>query len=291
MNIQVLLLGLWAIYQVIIAAWALSILENKCDTPSLYTKIRTLLVIGAVTATVLFSSLFCNSKCYDDDDETPKWVAMFVLVMAITSMALNATILSGIDDCAKSSDSFKIAVRYVNLPLTVYPILYGIFKIYRWFSETKQSRSLKQREVTARREAQKAEKDRKEAERLAQKTRKAEELESIAKREKDAKAKVEAENKTKMAQLEKLEQETQRKARGEYTPEELIEIAETRVKMNKIGAAKKDVEIIKQEIVQAKDDDMKIQELGKKLKDAKEKLARAERKEDVPPAMLPSFFG
>ena len=292
MNIQVLLLGLWAIYQVIIAAWALSILENKCDTPSLYTKIRTLLVVGAITATVLFSNLLCNTKCYDDDDETPKWVAIFVLVMGITSMALNTTIVSGIDDCAKSTDSFKIAVRYVNLPITAYPILYGVFKIYRWFTETKQSRSIRQREITARREAREAEKARKQAERLAEKTRKAEELEMIAKREKDAKAKVEAENKTKMEQLEKASQESQRKAKGEYTPEELIEIANAKIKADRIGTAKKEVESIKDQIVQSKGDDVKIQELGKKLKDAKDKLSRAERGDDhSSPMSLPSFFG
>lgn len=263
MNYTVLVLGVWCILQVIIAIWGLGMLNNKCQNLTLYTKLRTLLVTSAVTATVFFANLMCNVVCYEDHEETSIWVALFTVVSSIIVIIMEAQIRSDIDDCANNTDTYKMVLLYAGILPSIFPLLYGCWMVFVWFRDIKARRSVKARERAAGRELSRQQREKAKEEEEARRTAVAEERERQAdaiRRERQAKAD------ERMRQV--------RKERGEYTAEERVAMAKERQQKAVIAEAEKKVSDIQHQI-EGSMDDKEITRLGGELEKAQKALQAA----------------
>jgi flagellar biosynthesis GTPase FlhF len=267
-------------------------LKNKCQNLSLYSRLRTLLTVSAVTATIFFANLLCNEACYEGDDNTSIWVALFTLVSSIIIITMQVQIRSDISDCADNTDNYKLIVLYAGIVPSIFPLLYSLYMIYVWFNTAKERRGIRERERMAKRQLAQQEKLRKQEEEAAERTRAAEEAqkradairaEREAKRqqqiaEAEARAKAAAE---KAAEARRKAEDERRKRQGKFTPEELVEQAKERQKAKEIGDAKAKVDKVQAQIkkvagAEGKPDTEKLVRLGEELVKAKEALKAAE---------------
>jgi len=295
MNYTVLVLGIWCVMQVAIAIWGLGMLTNNCQNLSLYSRLRTLLTTSAVTATIFFANLMCNKVCYEGDENTSIWVALFTLVSSIIIIVMELQVKSDIDDCAKSTDNYKLVLLYGGIVPSLFPLLYSLYMIYTWFSTVKERQALRSREKDARKKLAQQEKLQKQEAERAERTRKAEEAEKRAEAiEQERRAK---ESAKRTEQLQKIEEakrqrdEATRKATGRYTAEEKIEMAREAKKKIAVKIAKDKVAQL-DERIRALDPATQadqITTLGDQLKKAKEEVRTVESGEQARSRGL--FFG
>lgn len=279
MNYTVLVLGVWCIIQVAIAMWGLAKLNNNCNNMSLYTRLRVLLVISAVTATVFFSNLMCNIVCYEGHEETSLWIALFTVVSSIIIMITEIQINSDINDCADNTSTFKEVLLYAGIIPTIFPLAYGLWMLYTWFKDIKSRRASKSREVTAKRNLAKQQAIELQKTRQAQRDAESEILEQKIAAIKAAAAAKDAEKKKKEEEKKYKIADDARKAEGKYTAEELVAMQEEKGKQERIIKAQQEIEKLETEIQQKyhSGDTATIRELGTRLKSAKSELGAAKR--------------
>lgn len=309
MNYTVLVLGVWCIIQVIIAIWGLGLLNNKCNNLSLYTRLRTLLVMSAVTATVFFANLMCNIVCYEDHEETSIWVAIFTLISAIIVIVMEVQIRSDIDDCANNTDTYKMVLLYAGILPSIFPLLYGCWMIWDWFKNMKERREIKSREKTAGRELIRQQKEKAREEELMRRTAAAEEKERQAELiRKERQLKAEAQTAKLQAQAEerarqavvarekaekerKARQDAVRKARGEYTADERIAMAKEKRQKEAVAAAERKVTELEREVLEPGLSDADVATIGIRLEKAQRELERVKTGEKQQVSGWDSMFG
>jgi flagellar biosynthesis GTPase FlhF len=295
MNYTVIALGLWCVMQVFIAIWGLGIMNNNCQNLSLYSRLRTLLTISAVTATIFFANLMCNQVCYEGNENTSIWVALFTFVSSIIIISLEVQIKNDINDCAKNTENYKLVVLYGGVLPSIFPLLYSLYMIYTWFSTVKERRALVEREKSAKRRLLDEQRQKKEDDEAAEKTRSAEEAENKAnamKAEREAKRKQQlADDAARARQAtekavasRKKQQDEVRKKRGEFTPEEIVEQAKEKRKADVIAKGKQKVDKLEQEIrriglAPGEKDEERLVRLGEQLSRAKNELKDVEEGE------------
>lgn len=133
MNYTVFVLGVWALIQVAIALWGLAIIDNTCENKKLFTNLRILLNVTAVSAVIFMSNMACNYTCYKDNTETPLFIALLTLTSSIITIVMQLYILQNIDECTtKSTDYYKMVLVSAGLITTIFPVFYSLYVIVSW---------------------------------------------------------------------------------------------------------------------------------------------------------------
>lgn len=136
MNITVLLLSIWSIMQVITSIWGLVIIEDNCTNSTLYNNVRMLLTTSAVVSVILFANIMCHSICYkDDQDEVSLWIPIVSLISGFIIIVLQVMVHSDIGDCCNNPETFKSVLMYTGVFPSLFPIIYGGYKLYVWIKE------------------------------------------------------------------------------------------------------------------------------------------------------------
>lgn len=264
MNYTVIVLGIWALFQVAMAIWGLAILNNNCQTLSLYSRLRTLLTVSASAATVFFVDLLCNRLCHEDFEETSLWSALVTLVSSIMVIVMQIQISQDIDKCATNTDYYKSALMYGGIIPSVFPLIYGCWMLFQFFRVPRSMRLKRARERHTKETAALEEKKRIQEDEEQRLAREAEESER--------KIAAIAEEKARKAAA------AERRAKKEFSAEEKLEMAQANKKKAAITKAKDKLEEIetKMNILDPTTHAEELIELGKQLKKAKDELKEAE---------------
>lgn len=297
MDYTVLLLAIWCVLQIFIALWGLELINNNCQDLSLYSRTRTVLVVSAVSATIFFANLMCNHYCYEDSDETSLWIPVITIASAATIISMEMMIKNDIDDCATNTDNFKLTITYGGIVPSGIALLYGLVMLYRWISDYGARRAIKSRERESKLALAKEEREKRRLEEKEAKLRAAEEAErkaQILREERAQKEKArreETERKTEEARAQKLQEkkEQEKKARerkeqerlSAMSEEEIIAESEERRKSEKIGAIQSKITGLERDLRKPGISADERVDIGKKLKEAKEDLAKSQRGEEI----------
>lgn len=292
MDIVIIILGIWAIIQVCIAVWGLGLLNNNCQNLSLYTRLRTYLVMSAVAATIYFAVLMCNEFCHKGTEETSGLTVIITMVVSLTCFILSLMVKGDIDDCASNTDNYKMVLSYAGALPSFIAFAYSIRMAFVWFSEFKKSRAAKNklRDVNIKLAQARVEKEKEEKEEAARSkaAEKQKELERLAE-EKQAKQKLKEEeskrkieqDREKAAEAKRQADEAERKREGRFTPEERIARAKEQAKRKLIEEAKAELQSVQDEINSTDEDKVLSLGLDRKFAEAREKLRKAEAGESV----------
>ena len=177
MSYTVVVLGVWCIIQVIIAIWGLGIINNRCQDLSLYTKLRTLFVVSAVSATLFFANLICNNICYkDQDDETSFFIPGITFLCSLIIIITEVQISTYIKDCPFDTDTYKMMLLYGGIIPSIFPLLYSLVMGFRKGKKLMEKARLKQQILSQQQKIRKTQKEIKETKESSENLKKLKEL-------------------------------------------------------------------------------------------------------------------
>jgi len=92
----------FCLYNIVLAVWGLSIMNNSCTDQSLFTQLRLCLVSSAVMSTFLMAVGMCNYACKKDDDEIHWTTFLLILIWSILSLTSGFYISKNISNCTSN---------------------------------------------------------------------------------------------------------------------------------------------------------------------------------------------
>lgn len=290
---------IWCVTIVVFACWGLAIMNTKCENYSLFTRLRVMLILGAVGATVLFCYRMCLNYCHDEFSEIHWFVpaicitiAMGVFYVLFISHKNSKGIYSAIADCTSNPSNWKMYTLVICLPFTLGALAYGIYIIslllFTEYETGQRIKSVKEAE----REKREKEKELKELEEqtLAEEKRlaellKAENAQRKAEELKERMEKIEAEKKQMVAEREKKERkkrEAEEDAKIEVemkelklpSAEEIVRKTKEKAKAKRIAKVSEKIDSLKKQIKEASEDGREemVIEKGNELERARSEL-------------------